>query len=164
MSRNITIKNIDVSLNMADVLKHMITIASGLKDKEILSHMIVALSSHNVEAIRIVSETLVQMKEVIHEFYVSRVEEYRRSQRLRRILGFVSSARIEREANELALVDVRQLTNVITGSEDKMGTFRANSDAIQQAVAQLICLVREKAVNLEVNKINKMLEADYEIE
>lgn len=163
MQGNITIKNIDIRFNVEEFLKHLATIVSKQREKEILFDLIKTLSSHNVETLRIMGEILVQMKEVLDKFYINRVEEYRRSQKLRKIFGFTSSAKIEKRANELALADVKQLTDIITGSEDKINAFRANNEAIQQAIEQLISLVRDKTINLDVRKLNKMLEADYEI-
>ncbi|MGB3479906.1 MAG: hypothetical protein WBB67_12190 [bacterium] len=163
MQRSITIRNVDIRLNMEEVFKHAMDITSGLRDKEILAQLIQQLSLHNIEAVKIMSQTSVQMKEIARNFYMERVEEYRQSQKLKKILGFTSSAQIEKKANEHALADVQQLINIMTGSDDKVTAFSATNSAIQSAVAQLISLVSQKAVNFNTAKISKMLETDNEV-
>jgi hypothetical protein len=162
MQKGITIKKIN--LNAEEVLKHFISVASGLEDKKLLCDLIKAMSSDNVKALQIVSNALVQMKDVIDKFYLSRVEEYRQSQKLRKVLGFASSARIEQQAHEHALVDVQQLTGMLTGAEDKTNTLNSGNTAIQLAMEQLVALVRNNVMNLNAGNLNKMLESDYEAE
>lgn len=153
-----------IHLNAEEVLKHFISVASGLEDKKLLCDLIKTVSSDSIKALQIVSNTLVQMKDILEKFYLSRIEEYRQSQKLRKVLGFVSSARIEQQAHERAMADVQQLTHVLTGSEDKANTLNSGNAAIQTAMEQLVALVRDNVMNLNAGNLNKMLESDYEIE
>jgi hypothetical protein len=162
MPKGITIKKIH--LNAEEVLKHFISVASGLEDKKLLCDLIKTMFADNVKAIQIVSSTLVQMKDIIDRFYLSRVEEYRQSQKLRKVLGFVSSARIEQQAHEHALADVQQLTSMLTGAGDRANALSAGSTAIQLAMERLVSLVQDNVINLNAGNLNKMLKSDYETE
>jgi hypothetical protein len=162
MQKGITIKKIH--LNAEDVLKHFISVVSGLEDKKILCDLIKTMSSDNIKALQIVSNTLAQMKDIIDKFYLSRIEEYRQSQKLRKVLGFVSSSRIEQQAHEHALADVQQLTSTLTGAEDKTNALNSGNATMKLAMEQLVTLVQNNVVNLNAGNLNKMLESDYEIE
>lgn len=162
MRKGITIRKIH--LNAEEVLKHFISVVSGLEDKKILCDLIKAMSSDNIKAVQIISNTLIQMKDIIDKFYLNRLEEYRQSQKLGKVLGFVSSARIEQRAHEHALSDVQQLTGMLTGAADKTNALNSGNATLKLAMEQLVTLVQNNVVNLNAGNLNKMLESDHEIE
>jgi len=164
MERSVTLKNVDIKFNVEDLMKHLATIASGEKDKKILANLIDRLAMYNVWMIQYANQIARQMQVILDKFYTERVNEYRKSFKFHKIFGFVSSSGIERNAGELALADVKQLINIMTGADDRANTMRAHNDAIQKAMDQLVSMVRDQALDFKMPEIRGMLGKGHEVE
>lgn len=156
MDRALTVKNVDVKVDYAEIIR----IVSGLEIKRLLQELIAMLSTHQLEGLKIDGNIRDKMKTISFEFYVARVNEYRKSLKLRKLFGFMSAEKIERKANNLALEDLTQLTDIMTGATEKIASFRPGRVAIEQATQQLINLIR----NNGNHDINRMLARGEEYE
>lgn len=164
MQRSVTIKNVDIKFNVEDFLKHLATIASGDKDKRILANLIDRLAMYNVLMIQSANQIAGQMQVILDKFYTERVNEYRKSFKFHKIFGFILSSGIEKSAGELALADVKQLVNIMTGADDRVNTLQAHNDAIQKAMDQLVNMVRNRALDFQMPEIKGMLGRGHEVE
>ena len=81
-----------------------------------------------------------------------------------KIFGFISSSGIEQSAGELALADVRQLVNIMTGADERARTLQAHNEAIQKAMDQLVNMVQERALDFSMPEIKGMLGRGHEVE
>jgi len=151
MNRTLTVKNVEIRVDYDEIVKQFMRIASGLEDKTLLNNLIQALSVHQLESYKIEADLMDKMKIVFSNFYAKRVEDYRKSLRIKKLFGFVSDEKIEQKANKLALDDLKQLAEILTGATEKTASFRPGRVAIEQATQQLVDLIVRNA-NLDVNK------------
>lgn len=164
MERSVTLRNVDIKFNVEDFLKHVATIASGEKDKRILANLIDRFGMYNVMMIQYANQIAGQMQVILDKFYTERVNEYRKGMKFHKIFGFISSSGIEQSAGELALADVKQLVNIMTGADERARTLQAHNDAIQKAMDQLVTMVQERALDFNMPEIRGMLGRGNEVE
>ncbi len=151
LNDDMNVWNVDVQADLGRILGSLLHSGDKLKDKEFLRGLFLVVSEHLVEFGKIFGATTPEVAKQMPDFFEKRVEEYRRSMRIRQIIGFRSSASIEQEATQLAWNDTVMMMGQVCAIQDASlrGMVDDHREALRILLQTLVRLVESDAPSTE---------------
>jgi len=163
-NRGITVKNINESIDLGDLLKTVIKTLDKEEDKRLLYLLILSITQSDVEWLNCLSQPFQEMAKSIPSFFLKRVEDYRKAFKWNKIFGFASSGKIEKKSVEEAFQDVKKMITEISFPNNDVvrGIANCRKELVVRLATNLIQLLNQEGkyeiAHLDLEALAKKLE------
>ena len=140
------VKQYSVDFDLTGFLNYVIRIMSRQDEKQLLHSLILVLSEHMVEMVRILSGAHAEMSRRMPAFFQKRVAAHRRALRWKRLISFGFSGSVEEEAARRAWEDTRGMIGELSVFRDESVTALMGShrDILMRLCTAILSLVLER--------------------
>ena len=150
----------NVDFDVTEFLSKVMDVQGRQQEKDALYKLLVTLSKHEVELMRILTERHGEHTKQMLEFCERRLEGYRDADRIRRLVRFWARRKLEQEAVRRAMQDTRELNEELSfiHNENIRGLLSGRREAVRQLSGVMMDLmVTENPTQFNLEAVRRFL-------
>jgi len=165
--QDFVVKKYTQDLDLTEILSNLLR-ALGKQDEKYLLHTAsLKLSEHQIELTKVLSQVFPELAKRMPSFFQKRVEDYRRSIRISKLISFQSASSVEDDAVRRAWDDTRAMIREISMLQDESvkGLVEDHREILKNICNTLVELIKENPnTRIEINRdeIEKLLKGGSE--
>jgi len=156
---NFKIGKYNVDFDVTEFLSKVMDVEGRKQEKDAICRLLVMLSKHEVELVRILTEGHGEHTRQMLEFFERRAEGYRDADRIRRFIRFWARRKLEHEAVRRAEADTREMNRELSFIHDEniRGLLSGRREAVRQLSGVMMNLMVEENPTLNLEGIRRFL-------